>query len=171
MSTLLFRNVRVYPGHGDSLLAAQDVAIDGTVISAVLPHDAAAPPSDDAVMTIDGQGRTLMPGLIDAHWHAAFTSVSAFEALTADPYYLMLVAGQQATATLLRGFTTVRDCRRPHLRAEAGDRRGLVDGPRIFPSGAFISQTSGHGDYRSHYELPRDPSAVTIPTARSSAPR
>jgi imidazolonepropionase-like amidohydrolase len=65
------------------------------------------------VTVIDGANRTLMPGLIDAHWHAAFLTVTPFEALVADPFYLLIVAAQQATATVMRGFTTVRDCGGP----------------------------------------------------------
>jgi len=156
MPTMLFRNVRVYPGHGDSLLAAQDVALDGTTISAMSSHDPSSP-SDQAATTIDGGGRTLMPGLIDAHWHAAFTSVDPFTALTADPFYLMLVAGEQATATVMRGFTTVRDCGGPTFGLKRAIDEGVIVGPRIYPAGAMITQTAGHGDFRFPTEIPRDP--------------
>ena len=156
MATTVFRNVPVYPGHGDRLLPAHDVTIDGTTIATMTLHDPAGSPPPDATI-IDGQGRTLMPGLIDAHWHAAFTSVSPFVALIADPFYVMLVAGQQATATVLRGFTTVRDCGGPTFGLKRAIDEGVILGPRIYPSGAMISQTSGHGDFRLPYEIPRDP--------------
>jgi len=156
MSSMLFRNVRVFPGSGDVLLPPQDVTVEETTISTVRPHEPGASPGDDIVV-IDGDGRTLMPGLIDAHWHAAFTSVSPFEALVADPFYLSIVAGQQATATVMRGFTTVRDCGGPTFGLKRAIDEGVIVGPRIYPSGAMITQTSGHGDFRLPYEIPRDP--------------
>jgi len=153
--TVTFRNVRVFPGYGPSLSPARDVVVDGSTISSIADHDPAAPGGDTTV--IDGRGRTLMPGLIDAHWHAAFTSVSPFVALLADPYYVMLVAGQQATATVLRGFTTVRDCGGPTFGLKKAIDEGVLAGPRIYPAGAMITQTSGHGDFRLPYEVPADP--------------
>jgi len=80
MAITVFRNVPVYPGHGDRLLPPHDVTIDGTTIATMTLHDPAGSPPPEATI-IDGQGRTLMPGLIDAHWHAAFTSVSPFVAM------------------------------------------------------------------------------------------
>ena len=60
----------------------------------------------------------------------------------------------------MRGFTSVRDMAGPRLRSEARDRRGHVKGPRIWPSGAMISQTGGHGDFRFPYEIPPAPNRV-----------
>jgi imidazolonepropionase-like amidohydrolase len=154
--TILFRDVAVFPGHGDELLRSQDVTIDGPTIAKVTPHDPAAKPANGTVI-VDGRELTLMPGLIDAHWHAAFTSVSPSVALTADPYYVLLVAGQQAKATLLRGFTTVRDCGGPTFGLKRAIDEGVIAGPRIYPAGAMITQTSGHGDFRLPHEIPRDP--------------
>lgn len=155
MATTVFRDVRVFPGEGTRLVPAQDVTVHDTTIVSVTDHDPAAA-SGDAIV-IDGRGRTLMPGLIDAHWHAAFTSIDAFTALLADPYYLILVAGQQATATLLRGFTTVRDCGGPTFALKKAIDEGVLIGPRIYPAGAMVTQTSGHGDFRFPNDLPRDP--------------
>lgn len=156
MGKTVFRNVQVYPGSGAELLPARDVTVDGTTIATITDHDPAAAALEGAA-TIDGRGRTLMPGLIDAHWHAAFTSVTPFVALVADPYYIMLVAGQQATATLLRGFTTVRDCGGPTFGLKRAIDEGVLLGPRIHPAGAMITQTAGHGDFRLPFEIPRDP--------------
>ena len=158
MATTIFRNVRVFPGHGDRLSTVQDVTVEGALIASMTAHDASAPPADGATV-VDGGGRTLMPGLIDAHWHAAFTAVPMAAALVADPYYLMIVAGRQATETLLRGFTTVRDCGGPTLGLKRAIDEGVILGPRIYPAGAMISQTGGHGDFRLPYEVPRDPHA------------
>ncbi|MBK9739463.1 MAG: amidohydrolase family protein [Actinobacteria bacterium] len=154
-SGIVFRNARVFPGHGESLLEPCDVRIDGSTITSV---GAVAPGADDAdLMIIDGSGQVLMPGLIDAHWHAAFAAISAPEAMTCDVGYLYLAAGREAGRTLMRGFTTVRDAGGPTFAVKRAIDEGVVTGPRILPSGAFISQTSGHGDFRMRHEVPRDP--------------
>jgi imidazolonepropionase-like amidohydrolase len=96
-----------------------------------------------------------MPGLIDAHWHTMFVRPSVPQLLTADVGYLNLVAGAEATATLMRGFTTVRDMGGPSFGLKRAIDEGVLAGPRIFPSGAMISVTGGHGDFRQPFELPR----------------
>jgi imidazolonepropionase-like amidohydrolase len=76
-------------------------------------------------------------------------------AMAADIGYTNLVAGAEATDTLLRGFTTVRDLGGPTFGLKRAIDEGIVAGPRIFPSGAIITVTSGHGDFRQLFELPR----------------
>jgi imidazolonepropionase-like amidohydrolase len=98
-----------------------------------------------------------MPGLIDAHWHAIMASTPQTMLMTADPNYLQLVAARQAQATLMRGFTTVRDFGGPVFGLKRAIDEGVTIGPRIYPSGAFISQTSGHGDFRFSFEVLRVP--------------
>ena len=96
-----------------------------------------------------------MPGLIDAHWHAFMAATPQPLLMTADASYLHLLAARQAEATLMRGFTTVRDLGGPVFGLKRAIDEGVMIGPRIYPSGAFISQTSGHGDFRFSFELPR----------------
>ena len=96
-----------------------------------------------------------MPGLIDAHWHAFMAATPQPLLMTADPSYLHLLAARQAEATLMRGFTTVRDLGGPVFGLKRAIDEGVMIGPRIYPSGAFISQTSGHGDFRFSFEVPR----------------
>jgi imidazolonepropionase-like amidohydrolase len=96
-----------------------------------------------------------MPGLIDAHWHAMLVRPTPAEALAWDVGYANLVAGEEATATLMRGFTTVRDVGGPVFGLKRAIDDGVVAGPRIYPSGAMITITSGHGDFRQPFELPR----------------
>jgi imidazolonepropionase-like amidohydrolase len=55
----------------------------------------------------------------------------------------------------MRGFTTVRDMGGPVFALKRAIDEGVMVGPRIYPSGAFISQTSGHGDFRFPFEVPR----------------
>jgi len=156
MATTVFSDVRVYPGYGNELLASRDVVVEGETITAITEHDPTAAHPNDAVV-IRGRNRTLMPGLIDAHWHAAFTGVPAQVAVLADPNYLAIIAGKQATATLMRGFTTVRDCGGPTFGLKRAIDEGVVPGPRIYPAGAMITQTAGHGDFRFPTEIPSDP--------------
>ena len=97
--------------------------------------------------TVDG--RTLMPGLIDAHWHAMLARPNPVVALSSDIGYLNLLAGAEATATLMRGFTTIRDMGGPVFGLKRAIDEGLLPGPRIYPSGAVITITGGHGDFRA----------------------
>ena len=75
--------------------------------------------------------------------------------LASDVGYTNLQAGAEATATLMRGFTTVRDMGGPSFGLKRAIDEGIVSGPRIYPSGAVITVTSGHGDFRQFTDLPR----------------
>jgi imidazolonepropionase-like amidohydrolase len=149
----LFRNVRVLNKEG-MLSSAANVLVRGNVIERIstspIPTD-----GSENMKVIEGKGRTLMPGLIDAHTHIVMQSVPMSVAMTADIGYLNLVAGKAANDMLLRGFTTIRDLGGPSFGLKLAIDQGLTPGPRIYPSGAFISQTSGHGDFRMPYEIPR----------------
>jgi len=155
-SPIAFTNVRVFDGKSSTLLAGLRVVIEGQKIKAVEP---AEKPIGAGVQIIDGGGRVLMPGLIDAHWHAMMAAVPLTVLLTADVGYLSLVAVDEAEKTLLRGFTSVRDMAGPTFGLKRAIDAGLARGPRIWPSGAMISQTSGHGDFRLPYEIPSAPNA------------
>src|SRR5215468_9094263 len=147
----LFKNVKVFDGKSDKLTASTSVLVVGNKIEKI-GGDIAAP---EKATVIDGGGRTLMPGLIDAHWHAMLVRPTPAEAVTWDVGYANLVAGAEATDTLLRGFTTVRDVGGPSFGLKRAIDDGVIAGPRIFPSGAMITVTGGHGDFRQLYELPR----------------
>lgn len=149
MSATAFINVRVLDVRKGTLTTPTDVLVRGNLIERI----GASPPQND-VTRIECGGRVLMPGLIDAHWHAAFAAIPQVAALTMDAGYIHVVAAEQAKATLLRGFTTVRDCGGPTFGLKQAIDEGIIGGPRIFPSGAFISQTSGHGDFRTRHEVP-----------------
>jgi imidazolonepropionase-like amidohydrolase len=150
----LFLNVRVFDGKSGTLSPPSSVQVKGNTIERVStsPIDASALKD---VTVINGGGRVLMPGLIDAHWHSFMASVPQMLLMTADPSYLHLLAARQAEATLMRGFTTVRDMGGPVFGLKRAIDEGAIIGPRIYPSGAFISQTSGHGDFRFAFEVPR----------------
>jgi len=149
----VFRNVRIFNGTGQ-LSGPSNVLVRGNRIERISPT--AAPIDTNAgTVLIEGGGRTLMPGLIDAHWHAMLVRPPVATLLTADTGYLNLLAGAEATATLLRGFTTVRDVGGPTFGLKQAIDEGVLAGPRIFPSGAIITITGGHGDFRPFTELPR----------------
>ena len=148
----LFRNVRVYDGKNARLSAPSQVLVRGEVIERISATPMEAPAG---AMVIDGQGRTLMPGLIDNHWHTMLAAPSMALTLQGDLGYLTLLAAVEARATLMRGFTTVRDLGGPSFALKRAIDEGLVAGPRIYPSGAMITITGGHGDFRMPHELPR----------------
>ncbi|MFJ3464151.1 amidohydrolase family protein [Achromobacter spanius] len=150
-SRILFENVRIFDGVSGDLSPASSVLVHGNVIEKVSRDKIAA----DGARIIDGGGRTLMPGLIDMHWHSMFVGVPIAVAMTQDPTYLNIVAGVEAKKTLMRGFTTVRDLGGSAFSLKLAVDQGVIPGPRIYPSGAMISVTSGHGDFRSMADLPR----------------
>jgi len=150
----LFENVRIFDGKSDTLSGTMNVLVRGNTIEVIskdpIPIDGGPSPK-----IIDGGGRTLMPGLIDAHWHAMLVRPTPAQLLADDIGYLNLLAGAEATDTLMRGFTTVRDMGGPSFGLKRAIDEGIVVGPRIYPSGAIITVTSGHGDFRNADELPR----------------
>ena len=150
----LFQNVRIFDGKGAQLSAPSFVLVRGNRIERISATPIPTDRSADTVV-IDGGGRTLMPGLIDMHWHAILARPTPAAAMADDVGYTNLVASVEATDTLMRGFTTVRDVGGPAFSLKRAIDEGLVAGPRIFPSGAMISVTSGHGDFRQSFEVPR----------------
>jgi imidazolonepropionase-like amidohydrolase len=150
----LFDNVRIFDGRTASLSGPANVLVSGSTIERIYPSATTEEANAD-VRVIAGDGRVLMPGLIDAHWHSIMVGASQMLLMSADPAYVQLIAARAAEATLLRGFTTVRDMGGPVFGLKRAIDEGVAIGPRIYPSGAFISQTSGHGDFRTSSELPR----------------
>lgn len=153
---VLFENVRVFDGVSDSLSPPVDVLIeDGKIATIADTVDAG-----DDTRVIDGEGKVLMPGLIDAHWHTMLIAVTPATGLD-NLGYTNLAAGVEATAVLMRGFTTVRDMGGASFGLKTAIDEGLVAGPRIYPSGAILTVTSGHGDFRTFADLPRRPFELT----------
>lgn len=147
---VVLTNLRLFDGITAALRDGVNIRIAGDRIQAIVPAGDAL---GDDVEVIDCGGRVVMPGLIDAHWHSTLCGVTELEAMTADVAFLHLVAAREAQNTLMRGFTTVRDAGGPSFALKRAIDEGVVFGPRIFPSGAMISQTSGHGDFRMRYDV------------------
>jgi imidazolonepropionase-like amidohydrolase len=152
----LFQNVRIFDGKSAALSAPSNLLVRGNTIERISVNPITVD-TNTKVLVISADGRVLMPGLIDAHWHAFMAATSQMLLMTADFSYVHLLAARQAEATLMRGFTTVRDCGGPVFGLKRAIDEGVMIGPRIYPSGAFISQTSGHGDFRFSFEVPRPP--------------
>ncbi len=148
----LFTNVRLFDGLALNIRNGVSVLVVDGMIADVAQGPLSAP---DGATVIDGGERTLMPGLIDAHWHTMLASLPIPQMLSADAGDIHFAAAKQAERTLMRGFTTVRDAGGPSFPLKRAIDSGSVIGPRIYPSGAMISQTSGHGDFRAIWELPR----------------
>jgi imidazolonepropionase-like amidohydrolase len=147
---VLFQNVRIFDGKNGALSPPSNVLVRNNKIETI---STAAIKADGQV--INGGGRVLMPGLIDAHWHAMLVRPTPAVALVDDVGYTTLLAAAEATSTLMRGFTTVRDMGGPAFALKRAIDDGLVAGPRIYPSGAVITITGGHGDFRHLSDLPR----------------
>jgi imidazolonepropionase-like amidohydrolase len=150
----LFQNVRIFNGKSAELSAPSNVLVRGNKIETISAQPIAVDRRADTLI-VDGGGRTLMPGLSDVHWHAMLARPTPAILLSSDIGYTTLLAGAEATATLMRGFTTVRDMGGPSFSLKRAIDEGLLPGPRIYPSGAVITISGGHGDFRQLTDLPR----------------
>jgi imidazolonepropionase-like amidohydrolase len=150
LAQTLITNVNIFDGRSDQLAVGMDVLVEGNLVEEIGEGLQAS----SGATVIDGGGRTLMPGLLDSHVHLMLTDhphVSIYERSWA---YVGAKAAAGAKAMLLRGFTTVRDVGGPVGGLKKAIDEGLVEGPRVLPSGPYISQTSGHADLEtSEYKL------------------
>ena len=146
---LLIRNCRVFDGVNSALRENATIAIEADEIRDVSERPSAAPPG---AVALDAGGRVVIPGLIDAHFHAYATTarISALERI--PPALRAHQARPLLEAALLRGFTTVRDAAGADAGLAAAVDAGLIDGPRMFFGGRALSPTGGHGDTREAYE-------------------
>jgi imidazolonepropionase-like amidohydrolase len=141
----LFTNVKVFNGTENKLYNGLNVLVEGTTITQISENAISMP---EGTEVIDGGGKTLMPGMIDGHAHlminAHFDTIEKNMDLTDLAYRATLVAKR----ALMDGFTAVRDMGGPAFGLMRNINNGVIIGPKIFPSGTFVSQTSGHGDFR-----------------------
>jgi imidazolonepropionase-like amidohydrolase len=150
---VLFENVRIFDGMTNGLSAPSSVLVVGNAIRTI-STGVITPPANVALTRIAGGGRTLTPGLIDAHMHIMFATVPMLALATSDIGFINVAAVKAANDTLMRGFTSIRDLGGPTFGLKEGIDRGLAVGPRIWPSGAYISQSGGHGEFRLPHEFP-----------------
>ncbi|MCA1442719.1 amidohydrolase family protein [Ensifer sp. IC4062] len=159
LSKVLLSKVRLFDGKSDALRAGVQVLVEGNRIASVDATNS-APPSDATV--IDCGDRVLMPGMIDAHWHTLYAAVPLAVVATGDPGFVFSASTAEAERTLMRGFTTVRDLGSPVFSFKQAIDSGVIPGPRIFPSGAMITTSGGHGDLRMLSEIPRDGGRLSV---------
>jgi imidazolonepropionase-like amidohydrolase len=142
---ILFQNCRLFDGLGDALREDCHVLVEGARVKEVADRPIKAKGAD----VIDLKGRTLMPGLIDAHFHAMAADPD-FSKLESMPRSLLHQhARVLLEATLQRGFTTVRDAGGADYGLAMAIKAGLIEGPRLFYAGRALTQTGGHADFRS----------------------
>lgn len=153
-TNVIFENVRIFNGHSSDLSPLTNVLVRGNTIRSISSVPIAA---EENTKVVRGDGGTLMPGLIDVHVHMVFGNLSVEEMMSpeiSEEMIMQKVSGG-ARKMLLRGFTSVRDAGGPIFPLKSGIDKGMIWGPRIWPSGATISQTSGHGDFRTPKERSR----------------
>jgi len=152
VSKVLITNANIFDGENETLATGMSVLVEGNKITKIAKSIPA--PADATV--IDAKGKVLMPGLTDAHWHSMFNFWPISKVMAADFGLLSIAASKAAGETLMRGFTTVRDVGGNVFPISRATDSGLIDGPRVYPSGGYISQTSGHGDFRGPNDVPQN---------------
>ncbi len=147
MSRTLIRNARIWDGVSDTYSDATELLIEGDTIASVGE-------GGDADRVIDLGGRALLPGFIDAHFHAYAARVDIPAAELMPITYLAFNAHDMLSSALRRGFTTIRDAGGADWGMWRATEDGLIPGPRVFYAGRAISQTGGHGDSRAPHLEP-----------------
>lgn len=146
MSATVFRNATLLDCTGAEPTTGVSVVVEGERIAAIHRGKEANLPKDATV--IDCGGRTLMPGLTDAHIHAAIIDTNFVAARRESPATVAFRIKEVLEQTLQAGFTTVRDAFGIDWGIVQATVRGYIKGPRILFTGACLSQTGGHGDWR-----------------------
>jgi imidazolonepropionase-like amidohydrolase len=151
MTQLLFRNARIFDGHAAECPEGMSVLVADGLIQEVSHQPIAAPKA----RVFDVAGRTLMPGLIDAHVHAYASDVNVHKIEAMGSPYRTAHAVRMLGFALDCGFTTVRDIGGGDYSLWKAIEDGLVRAPRFFYSGKVLSMTGGHGDMRPIEEAPQ----------------
>ncbi|WP_284204025.1 metal-dependent hydrolase family protein [Psychromonas marina] len=138
----LIKNVNVYDG-SDKLIPNQDVLIEGNLIKQISDNIAAENGTD----IIEGGNKTLSPGFIAVHEHI-IGQMSFGDIFTTDTRFAAYVASSTVNTYLMNGYTALRDVAGNTFSLKKAIDEGYVTGPRIYPSGPMITQTSGHADHR-----------------------
>ncbi|MCV9931572.1 amidohydrolase family protein [Flavobacterium sp. LS1R47] len=166
-SKILINNVNIFNGK-DNKIKKGNILIENNLIKTISEQTIATDKRGQTKI-IDGQDKYVIPGLIDAHSHMMIESISQAKAMTSEFAYLALYAAHGSEKQLLRGFTTVRDLGGGALVLHKAIDEGFVIGPRIFASGAFISQTGGHGDFGMPTDVPRKIGELSYPELNGMA--
>lgn len=152
-ATILITNVNVFDGVNEALIENANVVVSDNIIAQISTEDLAVAGG----MVIDGGGRTMIPGLIDAHWHTLYCCNPQSVVATGDILEVAVRGAIGSEGTLMRGFTTVRDVGGNSFAIKKMIDSGEILGPRILPSGPPVTQTGGHFDYRPYQAVPTNP--------------
>ena len=139
---LTIKNVSIFDGESEELFEGDIQIVDGT-ISEIGKNLS----TSDQVM--DAKGKFAIPGLIDNHFHAYGISLDMVAAETGPRSYAALKGAVRLKSALKRGFTTVRDVAGGDIGLRTALEEKLIMGPRYFFTGPALSQTGGHGDFRT----------------------
>ncbi|MEZ8306442.1 amidohydrolase family protein [Vibrio splendidus] len=140
----LITNANVFNGVDNNLIENVSILIEDNLITQIGEIDPTI-----ADETIDAQGGTVMPGLIDAHVHITLSApFNVIDTMTREE--VAIRSAKISEEMLMRGFTTIRDVAGNTLGLKNSIDKGYATGPRILPSMAAISQTCGHSDYRQN---------------------
>ena len=147
--TVLITGARIFDGVSDSLIEGQDVLVEGGKIAQIAVNI----PAPKGARVIDAGGRVMTPGFADMHAHLML-QMSFGVGFNADREYWAYVASTVAEQYLMQGFTTVRDLSGNTFSLKKAIDQEILKGPRVYPSGPMISQTSGHSDHRTDAQGP-----------------
>ncbi len=143
MPTLL-RNATLFDSQRGVMQPGTQVLVEGDRIAAVTTE----PVPVEGKRVIDVQGRTVLPGLIDAHVHVTAASQDLMTQALEAPSLIVAKTAAIMRDMLHRGFTTVRDAGGADFGLQEAVAKGLFEGPRLLIAGFPISQTGGHADMR-----------------------
>lgn len=144
MAMTILTNCAIFNGVDDDLIEGQDIVIENERISALEKTGSGHADAN----RVDCGGRVVLPGLIDAHFHANTPSFDFYGMDRMPPALLASHAGTLLEGALQRGFTTVRDAAGADVGLWLAIEQGQIDGPRLFYSGKALTQTGGHADMR-----------------------
>ncbi|MFY0628198.1 MAG: amidohydrolase family protein [Reichenbachiella sp.] len=153
----LITNVKVWDGTS-SKTKAVDVLIEGDKFKQIKANIKAP----EGATVIDGQGGTLIPGLIDMHQHLMLWGGTTEGTYEYDAYAQGARAIKMAERLIDQGYTTIRDIGGNSLSISRLIQEGKLDGPRVYSSGPVISQTGGHGDWGPANEGPGEGNYQTM---------
>lgn len=151
-TSILIKNADVFDGVNEQLLESTDVLVENNLIKQV-GQRLKAP---KGATVIDAEGKTLIPGLIDTHWHTYYSNAPQSVLVNGDMSEVAIIGFLGAERTLMRGFTSCRDVGGNPYAVKKMTDTGEHPGPRLFISGPPISQTSGHFDFRGKNDVPRN---------------
>jgi len=149
----LISNVNIFDGKKEKLHKNMHVLVKDNLIEMISDEPLAIIQTDNVTM-IDGGGRTLIPGLIDAHWHTYYANIPVSTIANGDMSEVAIKGFLGAKETLMRGFTTVRDIGGNPFAVKKITDTGEYPGPRMYISGPPMSQTGGHFDFRGKNDVP-----------------